>query len=162
MCRQKRPLCLPKVTIAYLTRRKHNVKATLKECHRVIKFYDKDLDGRLIFKEFLLLILPLDNSNIRHYAASKEIYHTTDNRILSYAIEDLLLQIMTKEIECVRKIETEIQNLQTFYDYNTQSAFKAIEGGKCLTFDSIKNLSLIHICRCRRLLTCRSRWSPYH
>eukprot|EP00826_Nyctotherus_ovalis_P024524 TRINITY_DN18959_c0_g1_i1.p2 TRINITY_DN18959_c0_g1~~TRINITY_DN18959_c0_g1_i1.p2 ORF type:complete len:148 (+),score=36.41 TRINITY_DN18959_c0_g1_i1:120-563(+) len=24
------------------------------------------------------------------------------------------------------------------------------------------NLSLIHICRCRRLLTCRSRWSPDH
>ena len=23
-------------------------------------------------------------------------------------------------------------------------------------------LSLIHIWRCRRLLTCRSRWSPYH
>ena len=23
-------------------------------------------------------------------------------------------------------------------------------------------LSLIHICRCRRLITCRSRWSPYH
>eukprot|EP00826_Nyctotherus_ovalis_P058108 TRINITY_DN7967_c0_g1_i1.p1 TRINITY_DN7967_c0_g1~~TRINITY_DN7967_c0_g1_i1.p1 ORF type:complete len:154 (+),score=14.53 TRINITY_DN7967_c0_g1_i1:469-930(+) len=26
----------------------------------------------------------------------------------------------------------------------------------------VSNLSLIHICRCRRLLTCRSRWSPYH
>ena len=26
----------------------------------------------------------------------------------------------------------------------------------------VKGLSLIHICRCRRLLTCRSRWSPYH
>eukprot|EP00826_Nyctotherus_ovalis_P039323 TRINITY_DN3777_c0_g3_i1.p1 TRINITY_DN3777_c0_g3~~TRINITY_DN3777_c0_g3_i1.p1 ORF type:complete len:759 (-),score=302.63 TRINITY_DN3777_c0_g3_i1:22-2298(-) len=25
-----------------------------------------------------------------------------------------------------------------------------------------EELSLIHICRCRRLLTCRSRWSPYH
>eukprot|EP00826_Nyctotherus_ovalis_P009777 TRINITY_DN1258_c0_g1_i1.p1 TRINITY_DN1258_c0_g1~~TRINITY_DN1258_c0_g1_i1.p1 ORF type:complete len:157 (+),score=25.67 TRINITY_DN1258_c0_g1_i1:108-578(+) len=25
-----------------------------------------------------------------------------------------------------------------------------------------ESLSLIHICRCRRLLTCRSRWSPYH
>ena len=23
-------------------------------------------------------------------------------------------------------------------------------------------LSLIHICRCRRLVECRSRWSPYH
>ena len=28
--------------------------------------------------------------------------------------------------------------------------------------DMIKKLSLIHISRCRRLLTCRSRWSPYH
>eukprot|EP00826_Nyctotherus_ovalis_P064958 TRINITY_DN9539_c0_g1_i20.p2 TRINITY_DN9539_c0_g1~~TRINITY_DN9539_c0_g1_i20.p2 ORF type:complete len:117 (-),score=33.88 TRINITY_DN9539_c0_g1_i20:16-366(-) len=26
----------------------------------------------------------------------------------------------------------------------------------------VLTLSLIHICRCRRLLTCRSRWSPYH
>eukprot|EP00826_Nyctotherus_ovalis_P037587 TRINITY_DN3439_c0_g1_i26.p2 TRINITY_DN3439_c0_g1~~TRINITY_DN3439_c0_g1_i26.p2 ORF type:complete len:191 (+),score=58.68 TRINITY_DN3439_c0_g1_i26:3214-3786(+) len=26
----------------------------------------------------------------------------------------------------------------------------------------VSALSLIHICRCRRLLTCRSRWSPYH
>ena len=27
---------------------------------------------------------------------------------------------------------------------------------------TIYSLSLIHIWRCRRLLTCRSRWSPYH
>eukprot|EP00826_Nyctotherus_ovalis_P001932 TRINITY_DN10366_c0_g1_i10.p1 TRINITY_DN10366_c0_g1~~TRINITY_DN10366_c0_g1_i10.p1 ORF type:complete len:262 (-),score=80.79 TRINITY_DN10366_c0_g1_i10:36-821(-) len=29
-------------------------------------------------------------------------------------------------------------------------------------FSKSLGLSLIHICRCRRLLTCRSRWSPYH
>eukprot|EP00826_Nyctotherus_ovalis_P059922 TRINITY_DN8375_c0_g1_i2.p1 TRINITY_DN8375_c0_g1~~TRINITY_DN8375_c0_g1_i2.p1 ORF type:complete len:217 (+),score=35.19 TRINITY_DN8375_c0_g1_i2:98-748(+) len=29
-------------------------------------------------------------------------------------------------------------------------------------YKTVINLSLIHICRCRRLLTCRSRWSPYH
>ena len=27
---------------------------------------------------------------------------------------------------------------------------------------SENNLSLIHNCRCRRRLRCRSRWSPYH
>ena len=27
---------------------------------------------------------------------------------------------------------------------------------------TVRNLSLIHISRCRRLLTSRSRWSPYH
>eukprot|EP00826_Nyctotherus_ovalis_P034838 TRINITY_DN2936_c0_g1_i2.p2 TRINITY_DN2936_c0_g1~~TRINITY_DN2936_c0_g1_i2.p2 ORF type:complete len:113 (+),score=17.18 TRINITY_DN2936_c0_g1_i2:82-420(+) len=26
----------------------------------------------------------------------------------------------------------------------------------------IQELSLIHICRCRRIERCRSRWSPYH
>ena len=29
-------------------------------------------------------------------------------------------------------------------------------------FCMLIHLSLIHIWRCRRLLTCRSRWSPYH
>eukprot|EP00826_Nyctotherus_ovalis_P023532 TRINITY_DN18081_c0_g1_i1.p1 TRINITY_DN18081_c0_g1~~TRINITY_DN18081_c0_g1_i1.p1 ORF type:complete len:123 (-),score=8.31 TRINITY_DN18081_c0_g1_i1:17-385(-) len=29
-----------------------------------------------------------------------------------------------------------------------------------LMFHAPMYLSLIHICRCRRLLTCRSRWSP--
>ena len=28
--------------------------------------------------------------------------------------------------------------------------------------DAVLDLSLIHIRRCRRLLTSRSRWSPYH
>eukprot|EP00826_Nyctotherus_ovalis_P012334 TRINITY_DN13250_c0_g1_i1.p1 TRINITY_DN13250_c0_g1~~TRINITY_DN13250_c0_g1_i1.p1 ORF type:complete len:120 (-),score=19.25 TRINITY_DN13250_c0_g1_i1:25-384(-) len=27
---------------------------------------------------------------------------------------------------------------------------------------TVSNLSLIHICRCRRYAVCRSRWSPYH
>eukprot|EP00826_Nyctotherus_ovalis_P053189 TRINITY_DN6872_c0_g1_i1.p3 TRINITY_DN6872_c0_g1~~TRINITY_DN6872_c0_g1_i1.p3 ORF type:complete len:151 (-),score=34.13 TRINITY_DN6872_c0_g1_i1:13-465(-) len=31
-----------------------------------------------------------------------------------------------------------------------------------LLSDSISDLSLIHICRCRRYAVCRSRWSPYH
>eukprot|EP00826_Nyctotherus_ovalis_P003599 TRINITY_DN10738_c0_g1_i1.p5 TRINITY_DN10738_c0_g1~~TRINITY_DN10738_c0_g1_i1.p5 ORF type:complete len:102 (-),score=36.36 TRINITY_DN10738_c0_g1_i1:15-320(-) len=27
---------------------------------------------------------------------------------------------------------------------------------------AVLELSLIHICRCRRYAVCRSRWSPYH
>ena len=27
---------------------------------------------------------------------------------------------------------------------------------------AVQDLSLIHICRCRRYSLCRSRWSPYH
>eukprot|EP00826_Nyctotherus_ovalis_P007074 TRINITY_DN11743_c0_g1_i3.p1 TRINITY_DN11743_c0_g1~~TRINITY_DN11743_c0_g1_i3.p1 ORF type:complete len:116 (+),score=10.80 TRINITY_DN11743_c0_g1_i3:242-589(+) len=40
------------------------------------------------------------------------------------------------------------------------------KGGKKLVVDFVDSadveLSLIHICRCRRYAVCRSRWSPYH
>ena len=36
---------------------------------------------------------------------------------------------------------------------------KSVEGGVNL---KLTHLSLIHICRCRRIERCSSRWSPYH
>eukprot|EP00826_Nyctotherus_ovalis_P007589 TRINITY_DN11917_c0_g1_i1.p2 TRINITY_DN11917_c0_g1~~TRINITY_DN11917_c0_g1_i1.p2 ORF type:complete len:128 (-),score=26.94 TRINITY_DN11917_c0_g1_i1:26-409(-) len=32
----------------------------------------------------------------------------------------------------------------------------------CCALSEVPYLSLIHICRCRRIERCRSRWSPYH
>eukprot|EP00826_Nyctotherus_ovalis_P060869 TRINITY_DN8596_c0_g1_i2.p3 TRINITY_DN8596_c0_g1~~TRINITY_DN8596_c0_g1_i2.p3 ORF type:complete len:124 (-),score=47.98 TRINITY_DN8596_c0_g1_i2:17-388(-) len=39
---------------------------------------------------------------------------------------------------------------------------KDIESTHVLCVDTPMYLSLIHICRCRRIERCRSRWSPYH
>eukprot|EP00826_Nyctotherus_ovalis_P022743 TRINITY_DN17572_c0_g2_i1.p2 TRINITY_DN17572_c0_g2~~TRINITY_DN17572_c0_g2_i1.p2 ORF type:complete len:121 (+),score=39.40 TRINITY_DN17572_c0_g2_i1:73-435(+) len=36
------------------------------------------------------------------------------------------------------------------------------EGKMFKADDYFEYLSLIHICRCRRIERCRSRWSPYH
>eukprot|EP00826_Nyctotherus_ovalis_P033829 TRINITY_DN2758_c0_g6_i2.p1 TRINITY_DN2758_c0_g6~~TRINITY_DN2758_c0_g6_i2.p1 ORF type:complete len:180 (-),score=39.02 TRINITY_DN2758_c0_g6_i2:20-559(-) len=36
------------------------------------------------------------------------------------------------------------------------------KGGVNFEFAGYRDLSLIHICRCRRYAVCRSRWSPYH
>eukprot|EP00826_Nyctotherus_ovalis_P026778 TRINITY_DN20883_c0_g1_i1.p1 TRINITY_DN20883_c0_g1~~TRINITY_DN20883_c0_g1_i1.p1 ORF type:complete len:214 (+),score=21.36 TRINITY_DN20883_c0_g1_i1:103-744(+) len=46
--------------------------------------------------------------------------------------------------------------LNSFLWVSSLNVLQNKTGAECL------NLSLIHICRCRRLLTCRSRWSPYH
>eukprot|EP00826_Nyctotherus_ovalis_P027457 TRINITY_DN21468_c0_g1_i1.p1 TRINITY_DN21468_c0_g1~~TRINITY_DN21468_c0_g1_i1.p1 ORF type:complete len:204 (+),score=22.21 TRINITY_DN21468_c0_g1_i1:75-686(+) len=43
-----------------------------------------------------------------------------------------------------------------------QKCFAYKEEVKCDSCSSEVNLSLIHICRCRRYAVCRSRWSPYH
>ena len=46
--------------------------------------------------------------------------------------------------------------------YSLLKVFAAAYIRERLIFGSDLYLSLIHIWRCRRLLTCRSRWSPYH
>eukprot|EP00826_Nyctotherus_ovalis_P055607 TRINITY_DN739_c0_g3_i2.p3 TRINITY_DN739_c0_g3~~TRINITY_DN739_c0_g3_i2.p3 ORF type:complete len:101 (-),score=4.39 TRINITY_DN739_c0_g3_i2:18-320(-) len=47
---------------------------------------------------------------------------------------------------------------------NVPSPFLLISRYSNVTSYSILfiDLSLIHICRCRRYAVCRSRWSPYH
>ena len=48
--------------------------------------------------------------------------------------------------------------------WNAQPAETIFEfvGGVVLEPEPVDDLSLIHICRCRRIERCRSRWSPYH
>eukprot|EP00826_Nyctotherus_ovalis_P067074 TRINITY_DN9996_c0_g1_i8.p2 TRINITY_DN9996_c0_g1~~TRINITY_DN9996_c0_g1_i8.p2 ORF type:complete len:149 (+),score=42.74 TRINITY_DN9996_c0_g1_i8:122-568(+) len=41
------------------------------------------------------------------------------------------------------------------------SYFNRSHISECCLF-MVAQLSLIHICRCRRIERCRSRWSPYH
>ena len=58
-------------------------------------------------------------------------------------------------------------NLNTFstntYIYCSNNYIvKWFKSTSLLNIECCKALSLIHIWRCRRLLTCRSRWSPYH
>eukprot|EP00826_Nyctotherus_ovalis_P032127 TRINITY_DN25944_c0_g1_i1.p1 TRINITY_DN25944_c0_g1~~TRINITY_DN25944_c0_g1_i1.p1 ORF type:complete len:237 (-),score=65.61 TRINITY_DN25944_c0_g1_i1:17-727(-) len=81
----------------------------------------------------------------------------------SLGTETKTIHLKEKEIkEFNIKKETK-SKLQTAYilekEYNTK-----LEGGKsCCCFGiNSKHLSLIHICRCRRIERCRSRWSPYH
>ena len=47
-------------------------------------------------------------------------------------------------------------------EYEALRKLKAISKKNQIYSNFLGMLSLIHICRCRRRLRCRSRWSPYH
>ena len=65
--------------------------------------------------------------------------------------------------DLVTNVDLEVENKIKEYllEETPNISINAEESGK-LKKSSDLTLSLIHICRCRRLLTCRSRWSPYH
>eukprot|EP00826_Nyctotherus_ovalis_P039967 TRINITY_DN3884_c0_g1_i3.p2 TRINITY_DN3884_c0_g1~~TRINITY_DN3884_c0_g1_i3.p2 ORF type:complete len:195 (-),score=90.57 TRINITY_DN3884_c0_g1_i3:18-602(-) len=65
-----------------------------------------------------------------------EMKNKCEQSILKFKQEKTLLE------ERLKKAETELKK----------------ESAKCIN----EVLSLIHICRCRRIERCRSRWSPYH
>eukprot|EP00826_Nyctotherus_ovalis_P058337 TRINITY_DN8006_c0_g2_i20.p2 TRINITY_DN8006_c0_g2~~TRINITY_DN8006_c0_g2_i20.p2 ORF type:complete len:188 (+),score=56.85 TRINITY_DN8006_c0_g2_i20:308-871(+) len=64
------------------------------------------------------------------------------------------------------KGEYVIQNFNPYlrkYMYQTIGKFYPGLNIECKSNGKFnKDLSLIHICRCRRYAVCRSRWSPYH
>ena len=110
---------------------------TPKKCSYVIKFYDKDLDDKLIFKEFLRMILPVDNPKLREEVVQRENYSIGKDEPLPYNVEYALARIVNKEIEMCTAVEKEKAELLNRYDFNVQVAFKSIDGRhtRFITFD---------------------------
>eukprot|EP00826_Nyctotherus_ovalis_P021141 TRINITY_DN16768_c0_g3_i6.p1 TRINITY_DN16768_c0_g3~~TRINITY_DN16768_c0_g3_i6.p1 ORF type:complete len:279 (-),score=52.58 TRINITY_DN16768_c0_g3_i6:18-854(-) len=92
-----------------------------------------------------------------------------DGYIIMFGDSFLILNLLTdrfigkKEEEAPRLKVTVYAgpaNGEILYSPITPSYFSSAKNN--VNIGRVNTLSLIHICRCRRLLTCRSRWSPYH
>ena len=78
----------------------------------------------------------------------------------SWLTEHLKTNVHFEEIEKkLTSIGLEVEDIQ-----DTGEAYQDFIVGQVLEEKKHPNadLSLIHICRCRRSTLCRSRWSPYH
>eukprot|EP00826_Nyctotherus_ovalis_P020927 TRINITY_DN16658_c0_g2_i1.p2 TRINITY_DN16658_c0_g2~~TRINITY_DN16658_c0_g2_i1.p2 ORF type:complete len:112 (+),score=15.93 TRINITY_DN16658_c0_g2_i1:219-554(+) len=87
-------------------------------------------------------VLPLDKHAFDQWTSKIQISHTYH-----------VLNGITMIIMFIR-IMVELSGKVSFFEL----LFAAITRARLELF----NLSLIHICRCRRYAVCRSRWSPYH
>eukprot|EP00826_Nyctotherus_ovalis_P019336 TRINITY_DN15947_c0_g1_i1.p1 TRINITY_DN15947_c0_g1~~TRINITY_DN15947_c0_g1_i1.p1 ORF type:complete len:165 (+),score=30.53 TRINITY_DN15947_c0_g1_i1:100-594(+) len=98
------------------------------------------------------------------------------NRQQEGAPQNLLCQLLDAQIASLRncsKIKQALIKQSKYIPYNkllknqrkVSTPYK--KGNRIMVRnvkarDVSKDLSLIHICRCRRYAVCRSRWSPYH
>ena len=101
-------------------------------------------------------------------AHRSHVINMTDGKLLSDVINSEKPHFIVPEIEAIN-----ISCLEKIEEHGLSSIIPSIKAVR-LTMDregirklaaedlSIPPLSLIHICRCRRRLRCRSRWSPYH
>lgn len=105
----------------------------------ILRFYDKDFDDKLIFKEFLAIVLPLDNPKLRQEVVERENYTLGKDEPLPYNVEYALARILNKEIELFENVEKEKRDLLNRYDYTVQGAFKVIDNRhtRYITFEII-------------------------
>eukprot|EP00826_Nyctotherus_ovalis_P041066 TRINITY_DN40_c0_g1_i13.p1 TRINITY_DN40_c0_g1~~TRINITY_DN40_c0_g1_i13.p1 ORF type:complete len:109 (-),score=1.88 TRINITY_DN40_c0_g1_i13:13-339(-) len=57
------------------------------------------------------------------------------------------------------------EGFESFWVRSEEDSCRLVQAVVCHCVDqhqNVQDLSLIHICRCRRIERCRSRWSPYH
>eukprot|EP00826_Nyctotherus_ovalis_P051315 TRINITY_DN6409_c0_g1_i1.p3 TRINITY_DN6409_c0_g1~~TRINITY_DN6409_c0_g1_i1.p3 ORF type:complete len:123 (-),score=26.56 TRINITY_DN6409_c0_g1_i1:22-390(-) len=86
-----------------------------------------------------------------------------------YAVKYTKINSLKKAEHIYRLLSNEIETLGNLKDpkviqmHGYSYSDRYIKQYKDHTADTeVTYLSLIHICRCRRIERCRSRWSPYH
>eukprot|EP00826_Nyctotherus_ovalis_P028798 TRINITY_DN22704_c0_g3_i1.p2 TRINITY_DN22704_c0_g3~~TRINITY_DN22704_c0_g3_i1.p2 ORF type:complete len:113 (+),score=43.95 TRINITY_DN22704_c0_g3_i1:467-805(+) len=86
-------------------------------------------------------------------AAAEEKARSEEYKNRLVILEEEYQEARRKLNELANELENNNKELNGLKEINEK-----IEEEKNVLLD----LSLIHICRCRRYAVCRSRWSPYH
>ena len=64
----------------------------------MISQFDDDRDGKLTYNEFLYLVLPSGNMQLRHNALARKEYHREASSKLPFDVEYALVKIIRMEI----------------------------------------------------------------
>eukprot|EP00826_Nyctotherus_ovalis_P055565 TRINITY_DN738_c0_g5_i1.p1 TRINITY_DN738_c0_g5~~TRINITY_DN738_c0_g5_i1.p1 ORF type:complete len:481 (+),score=88.68 TRINITY_DN738_c0_g5_i1:324-1766(+) len=91
----------------------------------ILSHHDKDQDGKLSFKEFLSLVLPLNNSELRVQVTQKELCKV--QKALPASVKRALVKVIYKEALMHKKVERIKYSVVARRDFNLIEAFKAID-----------------------------------
>ncbi len=68
------------------------------ELYELVKFFDSDEDGRLSFQDFIQMVLPCEDNNLRNNVVGRQTHRVGRYDYLPRDIEVLLTAIVEKEI----------------------------------------------------------------
>lgn len=97
------------------------------DTYYLMKFFDVDDDNKLNYTEFLTLVLPCDNAQLRNEIIMRPNYYVGLLDFLPKTIEYELCKLFVKEIAFHRRIEAIKQELACKSDFDRKSGFKTID-----------------------------------
>jgi len=108
------------------------------EAFRLVRFFDSDEDGRLSFQDFLQMLLPCTDNLLRNISLDRHSTRVGRFESLPYDIERALLDIIEKEVDLMRRLDTLKRELESRFDFSAMAAYRSIDrynDGRINTFN---------------------------
>jgi Ca2+-binding EF-hand superfamily protein len=103
----------------------HNI--TEADCYYLVKFFDSDEDGRLNYPDFMQMVLPCDNPQLRAAATQRPNQYISQFDYLTLDVERDLTKLIMSEIELHRKSEKLKQQLESALDYSEDAVYGTVD-----------------------------------
>lgn len=104
-----------------------NFSTSESECHRLVKFFDSDEDGRLSFQDFLQMLLPCEDNLLRNITVDRPAQRVGRFDSLPADIEQCILDVLEKEIDLARRLDILKRDLEVRYDYSVLAAYRSVD-----------------------------------
>lgn len=100
---------------------------TVRDCQLLVQYFDIDQDNMLSFTEFMQMILPCDNLQLRSEASQREPISLQPNGRLNEQVEKYLTDFFEQEVQFHSSLFNLKQELHTRFDWNMRDAFNYID-----------------------------------
>lgn len=97
------------------------------DCYYMVKFFDSDEDGRLHYPDFMQMVLPCDNHQLRASATQRPNMQINRGDFLTLDVERDLAALLVAEIELHRGSEKIKQQLEAQLDYSQESVYQEVD-----------------------------------
>ena len=102
-------------------------KATEADCYYLVKFFDSDEDGRLSYPDFMQMILPCVNEELRAKATQRPNMAIKKGDYLTLDVEREMTKLLQGEITLHRRTENLKQQLEAAADFNVEALYASID-----------------------------------
>lgn len=117
----------PRDFLNYLRDNGHSRGVTEADCYYLVKFFDSDLDGQLHYPDFMQIVLPCSNADLRATATQRPNIICGKYSYLTLDVEKEIADLILEEIKLHRSSEELKQELSSCKGFSAESAYRTID-----------------------------------
>ena len=103
------------------------VQFTISDCQKLINFYDSDGTGFLNYQDFLQVVLPCEDLNLRVETANRQFFRISRHEMLPVSMEVALSSLIQHELIVFKQLERLTYDLERRSDYSALSVYRCVD-----------------------------------